>query len=230
MYNCLIVDDEPIARTVISTHLEKLNEFNIVNEVGDALSALEELRNKKIDLIFLDINMPQLSGLELVRLIKDKEVRVIFTTAYRDYAVEAFELDVVDYLVKPISFERFLKAVEKFVSIAKKEQAVSDNEENEFIFVKENKKLHRVKLEDILFIESMGDYITINLTDKQLVVKDSLKNYEGLLPRERFARVHRGYIIAIAKVDVIDGNLLEIGSKKIPVGRNYRDILQLFCS
>jgi DNA-binding LytR/AlgR family response regulator len=218
----LIVDDEPLARQIIRQYAKDLGALQIKGECGDALEAINFLAKNEVDLIFLDINMPRLSGLDFLRSLSHVP-QVILTTAYTDYALESYELNILDYLKKPFSFERFLKAVAKAEEQLKlRVQAQNTQTGNEFIFVKSNKKVHRVKLSDILFIEGLGDYIKIITLHAVLVTNLTMKKIEELLPVPDFCRIHKSYIVRFDQISSIDGNLVEIGNRKIPVGNNYR--------
>lgn len=225
-YNCLIVDDEPIAIRVIKNHLAEFKNLQLAGECGNAIEAIELLSKTKIDLIFLDIQMPQITGVEFLRSLSQPP-KVIFTTAYRDYAIDAFELDVVDYLLKPISLLRFSKAINRFY------QRMSENptnslttESNEAIpnhlFLKVDKKRVKVFYHEILFLESFGDYLIVHTENDKLTVKERISHMEEQLPLDQFLRVHRGYIVSISKITALLPGLIEIGLHKIPIGRNYK--------
>jgi DNA-binding LytR/AlgR family response regulator len=224
---CLIIDDEPLAQRVIERYAEEVTFLDIVRKCNNSLDALELLRSHDIELIFLDINMPKLSGLEFLRTLKNPPL-IIITTAYASYAVQGFELGVVDYLMKPFSFDRFLKAVQKaqdILSSRKAQQAephVQEKQEEQHIFIKSSKKTYRVRIEDILYIEALGDYVKIFTTERMIVSYQSLKNIENLLPPASFPRIHKSYIIALSKVDTIEGNHVKIRNQVIPIGSNFK--------
>jgi DNA-binding LytR/AlgR family response regulator len=224
---CLIIDDEPLAQRVIERYAEEVTFLDIVQKCNNSLDALELLRSHDIELIFLDINMPKLSGLEFLRTLKHPPL-IIITTAYASYAVQGFELGVVDYLMKPFSFDRFLKAVQKaqdILSSRKVQQAephVQEKQEEQHIFIKSSKKTYRVRIEDILYIEALGDYVKIYTTERMIVSYQSLKNIENLLPPASFPRIHKSYIIALSKVDTIEGNHVKIRNQVIPIGSNFK--------
>lgn len=228
--NCIAVDDEPLALDVITHHAGKIPFLNLKAKVSNAFEALELLHKEKYDLVFLDIQMPELTGFELWRTLQVKPL-VIFTTAYPNYALESYELDAVDYLVKPISFERFLKAVNKA------QQRLTPNTEAieamttvtaspDFIFVKTEYKTVRIFLDDILYIESMKDYVAFQLKNEKILSLLSMKTVEDSLPKELFLRVHRSFIIACNKIEEIERYNIVIGKKMIPVGDNYREIFK----
>lgn len=225
-YNCLIVDDEPIAIRVIKNHLSEFKNLDMAGECSNAIEAIEMLSKTKIDLIFLDIQMPQITGVEFLKNL-NQQPKVIFTTAYRDYAIEAFELDVVDYLLKPISLVRFSKAINRFY------QRMNDSPQRmiqpetspaipDHIFLKVDKKLHRVLLSDMLFAESFGDYLHVYTEKDKFTVKERISHLEDQLPRPQFLRVHRGYLVSLSKITALLPGLIEIGKHKIPIGRNYK--------
>jgi len=229
---CLIVDDEPLARDLMRNHISKLENFQIVAECGDAMKALYELRNQTVDLMFLDIQMPQISGIEFLRMLRNPP-KVIITTAYREYAIEGFELDVVDFLLKPITFERFLKSVNKYYQIntgevrsTSTDTLVSGNGNNtdeEFIYVKENKKVIKVALNDILYIEGLSEYVQIFTEKKKIITKNSMNNMASKLPESGFVRIHKSYIVSLSKIHAFTSSSIEIPGKKLPIGRSYKN-------
>ncbi len=226
---CLAVDDEPLALRVIESHVEKLSDVELVAKCSNAIQAFEVLKNKPIDLVFLDIQMPELTGIEFMKSLQNPPL-VVFTTAYRNYAIEAFDLDVLDYLLKPISFNRFLKAINKFYNRreGKPEEApknlnVAHGQEQDHIFVKKNKTMVKVFFYDILYIESMKDYVKIHTPEEIHFVKHQISTLESELPDGEFIRVHKSYIIPIAKVTTISPKSVGIGELKIPIGRNYKE-------
>ena len=226
MYRCLIIDDEPIAIRVIRNHLAAFTDFEIVAECNNALEAMSFLQKEKIDLLFCDIQMPQITGVDFVRSLLHPP-HVIFTTAYRDYAVDAFELNVVDYLLKPISFERFTKAINHFLELdaPKVNPPLSGGEKNnelDFIFLKADKKHYKINLSDILYFESLGDYVIAYTTDNKIVTKERIGHLGEILSKNRFIQIHRSYIVSIARIDSIGPGFIEILKKKLPVGRNYK--------
>lgn len=219
--NCLIIDDEPLAISILESHAKNLDYLHIVDTFTDAVKALPILQKDTIDLIYLDINMSRINGLEFLRSLK-KPPLVVLTTAYREYALESYELDVVDYLVKPISFTRFLKSANKVVD---RLNVANGNAPQSlvqpYIFVKVDKKMVKVVLNEILFIESLKDYIKIYTAESHLIVHKALASIVEELPSENFIRVHKSFAIAIDKVKAIEGSSLEIASNTIPIGRSY---------
>lgn len=221
--NCLIIDDEPLAVNIIESYIKEFNNIEIINVYNNPIEALPDIENKNIDVIFLDINMPRMSGLEFLRNLKSYPL-IVITTAYKEHAIESYELDVLDYLVKPIPFSRFLKSVNKITNrliIEKGESKTSDFNQEPHIFLKIDKKLVKIVLKDILFIESLKDYIKLYTTTGNYIAHKSLSSIIEELPSENFIRVHKSYAIAIDKVESVEGNLIEINAKSIPMGRNY---------
>lgn len=223
---CLIIDDEPLARGLIRNHLDKLDNFEVVGECSDAMKALEALHNHKVDLMFMDIQMPQITGIEFLKTLKHPP-QVIITTAYREYAIEGFELDVVDYLLKPITFERFLKSVNKYFQVAGNEHPGFSSspsvQEDAYIYVKENKRVVKIQLNEILYIEGLSEYVKIHTADKKIVTKTSMSGMEEKLPDTDFLRIHKSYIVSLRKIEAFTATSIEIGGKELPVGRSYKN-------
>ena len=215
-YNCLIVDDEELARELIEIHLAQLAEFKLIASCEDALEAQQILQKEPIDLIFLDIEMPQLKGTQFIKNLSHPP-KVIFTTAYRDYAVEGFELNAVDYLLKPIEFDRFFKAIERFLESV----SIKKNLRPTHIFIRKNKKNIKILLAEISYIESEKDYIHIHLSDNELLIKNGISAFAERLDK-RFLRVHRSFIINIDKVTAFTQNDIELKDKEIPIGEFYK--------
>lgn len=227
---CLIVDDEPLARELIKGYVAKLENFEIVAECSDAMKALNVLRSKPVDLMFMDIQMPQITGVEFLKTLKHAP-KVIITTAYREYALDGFELDVVDYLLKPITFERFLKSVNKYYQMSQEEvQVVSGQNadkgtDESFIYVKENKKVIKIYLSEIKYIEGLSEYVQIYTDKRKVIVKTSLTQMEEKLPSEHFLRIHKSYIISVNKIEAFTANTIEIQNKELPIGRSYKNVV-----
>jgi len=226
---CIAVDDEPLALRVIESHTEKLHDVELVAKCSNAIEAFEVLKNKTIDLIFLDIQMPELTGIEFLKSLSNPPL-VIFTTAYRNYAIEAFDLDVLDYLLKPVSFDRFLKAINKYYTRQKgistetpKNLSVDHRQEKDHLFIKKNKTMIKVPFGEILFVESLKDYVKIHTTGEVHFVKHQISALEEELPEDEFLRVHKSYLVPIRRVATISPNALGIGDEKIPIGRNYKE-------
>ena len=220
--SCIIIDDEPSSQNVLISFINKIDYLELKHVCNDALEALEYLKNNTIDLLFLDINMPQLSGISFYKSLQNPP-KVIFTTAYSEYALEGFDLDALDYLLKPFSFDRFVKAMSK----------TKDLKANfkESIVIKSDKKLHQVKIEDILYLESIGDYIKVHLNNSNLITYKTLKGMFAELPKSNFEQVHKSFIINKKKLDYIEGNTVIINSNKIPLGQKFKkDFLDNFTS
>ncbi len=220
---CIIIDDEPLAIKVVENHLKEFQNFEIIDTFNNPIEALSLLEAQLIDVIFLDINMSKMNGLDFLRNMSLK-TNVVITTAYREFAVESFDLDVLDYLVKPIPFNRFLKTINKITQQIHFQKTDSKNkflDENSFIFLKSDKKLIKIKFDEIFYIESLKDYIkVITKTDNYLVHK-SLTSITEELPSKQFLRIHRSFTIALDKIKSIEGNSVEINKTRIPIGRKY---------
>jgi DNA-binding LytR/AlgR family response regulator len=215
---CIITDDEPMARKGLRGYIEKIDFLTLIGESEDAIQLNTILKNQQVDLIFLDIEMPEMSGLELLsNLIKPPIV--IIVSAYEQYALKGYEFDVIDYLLKPVSFDRFLKSVNRVYDLLQSEQ----KEDNNYIFVKSDKQLKKIMLKDILFIESMVNYVIIQTVSSKEVVYTTLKQLYESLPQDNFQQVHRSFIVNTDRVNAIDGNQLNVDSYNIPVARNFRD-------
>jgi DNA-binding LytR/AlgR family response regulator len=221
-YQCVIVDDEPLAIEVIKTHLEKLGLFEIAGEFSSAVEAFPVLSSRKIDLMFLDIQMPGIKGTDFLKSLNNPP-RVILTTAYREYAFEGYELNVVDYLLKPVSYERFIKAVDKFLGLA--ERGTSANtvpEDDRFIYININKKVHKILIPEILFVESVKDYLYIHTVSGKIVAKHTISSFEPLLPQNEFIRIHRSFIVSIKRIKSFNAHTIDIGTQELPIGPNYQ--------
>lgn len=224
--SCLIVDDEPPALEILKKYIAAVAALELTATANNAIEALNILQTRPIDLIFLDIQMPQLLGTHLIRTLK-RSPRVIFTTAHRKFALEGYELDAVDYLLKPISFERFLKAVNKVLdasaaSLIAPTAPTTPTTAESFLHLRADRKTIPVALDDILYIESLRDYIRVVTREKTIVTKQSISSLEEALPRDAFIRIHRSYIVALAKVESFTAELVEIGRQQLPISRLYR--------
>jgi DNA-binding LytR/AlgR family response regulator len=222
---CIIVDDNKMARMALRQLVSQVPSLELVAECTDATEALASLNNNHIDLLLLDIEMPDMSGLDLTRNLGNNRPLIIFTTAKKDYAVEAFELNVVDYLVKPLAFPRFRQAIEKAQETLESNKEEVKVEEQGFVFVKDNGILKRISIDDILFLEAMGDYVKVHTLQKFHVVHATLKSIEEKLPPSKFIRVHRSYIVAINKIDYIQEGTISIGKTTIPVADTHKSNL-----
>lgn len=224
-YQALIVDDEELARQLIASYLDRIPTIEIAGSCKNAVEALAILNRQQIDLLFLDVQMPGLTGLEMIRTLVQQPA-IILTTAYSEYALEGFELDVTDYLLKPFSFERFSRAINKaMVNLNNRSlpEQKADAEIPDYLLVRADHKIHRVPYESIRYIKSMQEYVAYYLASGRLLALGSLKQLEEVLPPRQFIRVHKSYIVAINKVRSLEGNLLHLEDQKIPVGASYRD-------
>jgi two-component system, LytTR family, response regulator len=225
--NCIIVDDEPVAREILETHLKRIDQVCVVASCKNAVEAFTAINSFDVDLAFLDIQMPDISGLSFARSM-NRNLKIIFTTAFREYAVDGFDLKAVDYLLKPISFERLLQGINKYLEehVVQIETPVSEIPEvkDDFIFVRSERKMVRINFRDILFIESLSDYIKIRLDDqKPVVTRDSISNIEARLPHAGFIRVHRSYIVSLSKIETYTSDSIGMGRHEIPVSRSFRE-------
>lgn len=221
---CFIIDDEPLAIEVLESHIAKLDSIEIAGKFGNAIKAFEALKEAKVDVLFLDIQMPKLTGVEFLKTLQHPPM-VIFTTAYRDYAVDGFELNAVDYLLKPISFERFLKAINKVLDVKgrKPDQKQEPSDTNEYFYVSSGKEKVKVRLEDILFLESRGDYVLIRTSAREVKIHATLTSMEEKLGGENFIRVHRSFIINIDKIESWSQTDIQMADETIPIGRSYKN-------
>jgi DNA-binding LytR/AlgR family response regulator len=228
-WKCLIVDDEPPAVSLIRSYAESLEYLEVVETCSNAFQAIELLNCTKIDLLFLDVSIPKLLGTQMLRAIQHPP-RVIFITAHRDYAAEAFELDAVDYLLKPVSFERFLKAINKFRQVSTPEAEMNGNTPG-FLYFRTERKMVKVYLDDITYIESFRDYIIIHRQNGlDLKVKCGISNVESMLPHNRFLRIHRSYIVSVSRVTAFTTSDVEIGTRELPIGRSYQEVFDKLTS
>ena len=229
----IIIDDEPLALDVLETYISKMPDMDLVAKCGNALEANEALKKHDVDLMFLDIQMPQLTGIDFLKTLSNPPL-VIFTTAYANYALEGFELNAVDYLLKPISLERFMKAgnkaIEQITLQRRDNGATSNGEEADFIFVKADKKMVKIRYDEILYIEGLKDYVIIRTNEGRVITLQTMKSLESKLPGNLFKRIHRSYILNTTKIQSVEGNMVEIiekgKPKHLPVGKNYRDHVQ----
>lgn len=218
MYKCIVVDDEELARRLIKRHLSELEDFELVASCESAIEALKIIKEESIDLMFLDIEMPLLKGTDFLKNLNQKP-KVIFTTAYREYALEGFELNVVDYLLKPINFTRFLKAIDKFLESTNK---VIESSVSKYIYIQSNKKNIKIVLDDVLYIESLKEYVQIHFKNRKVIFKGGITAFEQKLDHH-FVRVHRSYIVNINKITAYTKSDIEIERIEIPIGDSYKD-------
>ncbi|MBD0831748.1 LytR/AlgR family response regulator transcription factor [Aestuariibaculum sediminum] len=229
LISCIIVDDEPVAREIIADHLSKIPSIKIEASCNSAIQAFNCIREHDIDLVFLDINMPEISGISFAKSI-NKAIKIIFTTAYRDYAVEGFELQAVDYLLKPISFDRLLKAVNNYFEIYTKaiETTPANLEPNTFMFIRSERRMIKIDFEDITYIESYSDYLKIHLTNNTYITRETISAIEAKLPTDRFLRIHRSYIISLKHITSFTNEEIIIKNKSLSISRSYKkDVLRL---
>jgi two-component system, LytTR family, response regulator len=224
---CVIVDDEPLARQLLTEYVRKIPYLQLVEVCASPLAAMEVLRSQPVDLLFLDIQMPEITGLTLLKVLQQKPL-VVLTTAYSEYALESYELDVVDYLLKPISFDRFLRAVEKAHqrNTAATPPPSADTPVKEasqpFIFVKDGTKLVKIRLSDILYVEGLKDYVAIHTRQQKIVTLQRLKNLEVQLPADQFIRIHHSYIVSLEGIDSVHKEKVQVGSVFLPISETYR--------
>lgn len=232
MMNVIIVDDEPLALDILETYIEQFPEMKLVARCESAIEAKEILDNEKVDLMFLDIQMPEINGVNFLKSL-DEPPLTIFCTAYPNFAVEGFELNAVDYLLKPVSLERFQKAINKVNELipAKNDLGKSDlkSKDNTYFFVKADKKLIKVNYDDILYIEGLKDYVIIRTDQSKIITLQTMKSLEERLPTDSFIRIHRSFIVSVKKINAVVGNMIEIyekgQAKLLPIGKNYREDL-----
>lgn len=221
--SCIIVDDESIARDIIASHLSKIENITIVAQCKNAIDAFNFISSHNIDLIFLDINMPEISGIAFAKSI-NKNIKIIFTTAYRDYAVEGFDLQAVDYLLKPIAFERLMKSVNRYfeVTSSSTENSSEPSESSDFIFVRSDRKMIKIDFDTIIYIESYSDYIKIHLSNQVITTRETITAIEAKLPRSHFLRIHRSYIICVSKIQSFTNEHVTINNLTLTISRTYK--------
>lgn len=233
MMNCIALDDEPLALDIIEAYVKKHPELNLIARCNNAEEASKVLNSQHIDLMFLDIQMPGVTGLNFVRSLKNKPL-FMFTTAYSEYAIDGFELDAIDYLLKPIAYDRFEKAIEKakeYYTIKNNSGLTESDLENDFIFVKANQQLIKLAYGEILYVEAFADYVKIFLNDRKIVTLQTMKKMEAKLPSDIFSRVHRSFIVNRKAVQSFSSSVCEVNGEKIPVGKNYKnDFIKLMKS
>jgi len=224
LIKCIIVEDEELAQNVLQSHLQKMDKFELVSVCNNALEARAVLNSQDIDLMFLDIQLPGMTGLHFLRTLQNPP-QVILTTAYADYAVESYEFNVIDYLLKPISFERFCKAVNKVMDGKLGVPPAKEKESSpvDHIFVKSNSKFIKINFSEITYIEGMKDYLKIHTREYKLVTLQTMNDMEKILPARQFIRVHKSYIVALAHIKSIYGNSIEIGTETLPIGISYKE-------
>lgn len=221
MIRCLIIDDEPLSLDILEKYISDIPDLELAGKSLDAFDAIDKLQENEVDLMFLDINMPKLSGINMLKTLKEHP-EVIITTAYPEYAVEGFELDVIDYLVKPISFERFLKAIHKAQKKLREQNDIQSQDENSFIMVKSGKKHYKILFSDIKYVESMGDFVKVHTETKTHIVSNTLKNINEELPKSKFIQIHKSYIISLERIEYLEGNQVKIDNNFVPIGLTYK--------
>ena len=239
---CIIVEDEPLARQLLEQYVRKVPHLELLKAFSNPLEALDFLRNNEVDILFSDIQMPEITGITLLKILQKKPL-IILTTAYSEYAIEGYELDVIAYLLKPITFEKFLKAVEKATQLKSEKQPIIEekksvytegvaqtslNDTQQFIFVKDGTKLVKIRLPDILYIEGLKDYVSIYTREKKIVTLQTLKSLETQLPDNQFIRIHNSYIVSLEGIDAIDKERVQIGKAFLPISDTYRKAFKEF--
>ena len=231
--NCLIVDDEELARNLVENYIGRLSHLQVVGKSANPLDAMQVLQNEQVDIMFLDIQMPELTGVEFLKTLPYKPL-VIFTTAYKEYAIQSYELDAVDYLLKPFRFERFLQAVNKASKLLKAEQepasipatgtpSAPTEKSKDYILVKSDFKVFRMFYKDILYIESMKEYVAYHTEKGRTLSLNSLKKLQQELPSDKFMRIHKSHIVNIDLVSALEGNMVHLGDKRLPIGSSYKE-------
>lgn len=227
MIKCVIIDDEPLALDLIENYISRKADLTLVSRFTNPIEAFQSLSSDEVDLIFLDIQMPELSGIQFMKLHQGN-IPIILTTAYNEYALKSYDFDVVDYLLKPIPFERFEKAIEKYKSRSTANQggeskAIPSAQTSDYIFIKSSHKTKKVNLKDVLYLEGLGDYVAIITKEEKILTLEKMKNLEKSLGLDQFMRVHKSYIIPFSKIEFIERNRIKIGEKLIPIGATYQD-------
>lgn len=225
--NCIIVDDEPIAREILAAYIVKSDSLKLIRSCKNAVEAFQAISEEKLDLILLDINMPDMSGIALAKVI-DPKIKVIFTTAHREYAVEGFDLQAVDYLLKPISFDRFQRAIQKLEKELKINKLTPQAAKDHHIFIRADRKMVKINYTDILYLESISDYVKIHLAEKTITTRATLSNFEKELPAKSFLRIHRSFIIATQHIHSYSKDSIEINQQQLPISRSYKERVAAF--
>ena len=224
MMTCIAIDDEPKALEVIERYCQKISLASLKATFREPLKAIEFLNGEKVDLIFLDINMPDISGMQLLQTLSPRPL-IIFTTAYSQYAVESYELNALDYLLKPVTFERFLMAINKAAAALSSKNTTGPNEDAA-VFIKSGPQTYRVKVSEILYLEKNGNYITVHLKDGNILIRENMGDIFDLVPAADFIRVHKSYVVGIRHISMIEVHQLIVSGEKIPIGSTYRDSLR----
>ncbi|QZE15515.1 LytTR family DNA-binding domain-containing protein [Halosquirtibacter laminarini] len=235
MRTCIIIDDEHLARKLLQGYVEKIPNLEVVETFDNAIDAITYLQDQTVDLIFLDIQMPHITGIEFIKTIKI-DSKIIITSAFSEYAVDSFNYDVFDYLLKPIAFPRFFKATNKaldFIENHEEEESVKDNiiqkTQKDYLTIKADYRLYKINFEDIIYIEGQREYVTFHTKKRRITAYYSLKSLTETLPQNRFIRIHKSYIVSIASIETLEGNQLEVGGEKLPIGKSYKnDVMDIF--
>jgi DNA-binding LytR/AlgR family response regulator len=230
--NCVIVEDEPLARNLMVEYVRKVPSLNLIEACSSPVTAIEVLRKNPVELLFLDVQMPELTGISLLKVLQKRPL-VILTTAYSEYALEGYELDVADYLLKPITFERFLRAIDKVTQRLEAKQTPSPDNTvadaaNKFVFVKDGTKLIKVQLSDILYIEGLKDYVSIHTRQQKIVSLQRMKALEEQLPSNEFIRIHNSYIVALKAIEVVHRGEVQVGGALLPIGETFKKSFREF--
>lgn len=229
IYNVLVVDDEFLARKLLIDYISKIDILHVIAQCSNAFEAITYLQKERIDILLLDIQMPDITGLELLRNLQNAPC-VILTTAYSEYALESYNLNVVDFILKPVGFPRFFQAINKAIEkldrhVTTETAAYTVKRSNDFLMVKANYKMHKINFDDLLFIEGQHEYVTFNLANRRITALYSLRNLEEQLPSDRFIRIHKSFIVSLRHIEDIEGNLMTVAGNKIPIGGSYREEL-----
>jgi len=222
--SCIIVDDEPVARKILQQFTEQIPFLTLQGQFENAIKVETFIKENNIDIMFLDIKMPKVSGLQLLQQMATKPL-VILTTAFPNYALEGYELDIIDYLLKPFAFSRFLKAVQKAKDYYQMLNATTGTVQHSYIFIKSDKRIEKIELNDILYAESIGNYVRIYTEDKRHIAYLTMKSLEAQLPSDDFIKIHQSYLVNNSKINAIEGNEIKIAGKSLPISRNYKDIV-----
>jgi len=222
--SCIIVDDEPVARKILHEFVDQVPFLDLHDKFENAMKAEAFLKSNIVDIVFLDIEMPKISGLEFLQRLH-VESMVILTTAFPQYALEGYELDIIDYLLKPFALSRFLKAVQKAKDYHEMKNRTNGTFQSSYIFIKSDKRIEKIELNDIIYAESTGNYVSIHTDEKRIIAYLTMKSLESQLPGDEFIKIHQSYLVNCSKIDAIEGNEIKIGNKSLPISRNYRDLV-----
>jgi DNA-binding LytR/AlgR family response regulator len=222
--SCIIVDDEPVARKILHEFVDHVPFMDLQGKFENAMKAEAFLKNNTVDMIFLDIEMPKVSGLQLLQKMHIESM-VILTTAFPQYALEGYELDIIDYLLKPFALSRFLKAVQKAKDYHEMKTRTAGALPSSYIFIKSDKRIEKIELHDMLYAESVGNYVSVYTDGKKIIAYLTMKSLESQLPADDFIKIHQSYLVNCSKIDAIEGNEIKVGGKSLPISRNYRDLV-----